>query len=128
MARLNVALQNNQVGYITSTVEQLDLYNGTAPADADAATAGTLLVTIPLTFPSWDDGVSGTAVLKTSYAGTAIADGTVGYGRLTTSDRTKCIQGSAGISDSADFVIDKLNFSSSEVVTLTTCNIIMPEL
>ena len=110
---------------ICTTLTQLDVYDGSpAPANANAATTGTLIATIPV---SWDYGNKSTASLDvSSHAAAALATGTAVYGRLANSGRTQIIQGSAGTALAADFNLDKQITTISEVVQARSCTIVQP--
>jgi len=101
----------------TGGLSQLDIYTfsdgGGPPANADAGTEGTLVASIPIT---WEHGTDGTSHADFYGSVSASAAGTVGYGRLASSGRVRVIQGSAGTSLSADFVIDKEIITVAELV------------
>lgn len=67
----------------------IDIYSGTQPADANAATTGTLLVTISnnstATGCTWETSATAGQLEKApaeTWSGTAVANGTAGYFRI----------------------------------------------
>lgn len=112
----------------TAGSASLALYNGTQPATADEAAAGTLLATIDGI--CWSQGSAGTAVLASTagYAGTATSAGTVTWGRLSRVDGTygtACIDGDVGTAGFNVFTINVANVSSGGIVTLLDADIYM---
>ena len=112
------------LGYLHGSA-RLDVYNGTAPATAETATAGssgTLLVSIGTAGISWVAASNGTAGINGTFSGTATASGTAAWARLIAG--THCIQGACGTESTSEFVIDTLIITSSNVVKTTSLDVI----
>lgn len=123
-----ISLSNYLRDFIIDSIKpelnQVDIYSGTAPANASAQTSGSLLVSIMS--PIWEAAADGTAPLASTYPGTAIATGTAGYARARSTYELKRIQGNVGTAGTEDFVIDTAVFSSGGTVNLLSCTIVMP--
>ncbi len=113
----------------------LMLYTGVPPASVEDAVTGDLLIIIgtagvgTVGMFDWEAASNGTAVLKNGVIGTAIDDGTFGYGRLGYFDAggdVYYIQGYAGTAATCDFVLNSLYSTTGEVSTCGTCDIIVP--
>lgn len=106
----------------------LRLYTGTQPANADAATSGTLLCT--LTDISWAHCTGGTAALTASVSGTTSEAGTAGWARLQTvgagTEGTFVVDGSVGAAGTNTFVLSNPIFTTAGgLVSLVTAPIYM---
>lgn len=125
------ALRNNQIEEVVlEQAHQLDIYTGSHPTDANATTTGDLLVQItPIKNATSGEftGSNGTKTWSGTATGTAIADGTFGYARLVEDDnRTYVIQGSVGVANSNDFVVNTGTCASGDVINLTKLTFIYP--
>jgi len=127
---LKNALCGNVISYIAGadgTDGLLTISAGPQPGDAGSdGTGGTLCVIGGI---AWNSTTSGTASLAstTGYAGTAIAAGTAGWGRLeyVGTAGTCRIDGDIGTSAAHVFMINVNNFSSGGVITLLSADIYM---
>jgi hypothetical protein len=100
---------------------KLKLYNGTPPANAQAALSGnTLLATI--TGISFGANASGVSTITASTADAAATGGSgASFFRLTKSDDTVHSQGTIGTS-AADFIINSTTVAAGANVSLTGTN------
>ena len=116
------ALRNTLLDTIESTAgtaAKLRIYSGSAPADANAAVTGTLLV--EMTLPSdWLAAASGgTKVLAGSWSVAATTTGTAGYFRLlNNAANTTYMQGNVGTSGS-DLNLSSTSITSGDTVSIT---------
>jgi len=115
------------------TAAVLNIYSGTAPANADAAETGTLLAQLTCSATAFS-GVSdtGTAARGTFAAITpdssADASGTAGYFRiLTQSDGTCHAQGTVGTTSDFDLVLNTIAITAGSQVSVTSAVIDLPE-
>jgi hypothetical protein len=123
--RLDTDIRNDIVDAIVLALGSSDLkiYTGAQPASANNAASGTLLVTINLS-GGMDAAASGSSSLTSApETGTAVANGTAGYGRLISGDYV--IDGSVATSG-GDFTINTLSIVSGGDVSLTAFSITMP--
>lgn len=108
------------------------IYPGTQPANPDAATGETKLVTITLNdaaFGAAADGTPGgvaTADVDPALSGTASASGTAAWFRVFDSDDTPIIDGDVGTSGS-DMNINNTAISSGQTVSITSWTVTMAE-
>ena len=124
--------RNRQIDHeVLVQAHQLDIYTGSHPVDANAATTGDLVVQITPIKDATSGSFSGSNGTKTwsgTATGTALMDGTFGYARLVEDDnRTYVIQGSVGVADSNDFVVNAGTCASGDIVNLTKLTFIYPE-
>lgn len=115
------------------TAAVINGYNGSAPADADAAEGNTLLFQLTCSaaiFTSKTDGAPGAVGTFDTITQDSSADntGTLSHFRiLTQSGGTVVFQGSAGTS-AADMIINTVSITSGSVVAATgTSTITVPE-
>jgi len=103
----------------------LYLYTGSAPADADSATTGDLVCTVSNV--AWSAGTGGTSTLIANKIGTALIDGTIGYGRFRTTagDGSHCLDGTAGTGSTNAFVITPKTVLLGEIVVLTSADLVV---
>ncbi len=125
----SVTLRNNQVDQIESTIgtsPKLRLYSGSMPANAAAASTGTLLLEMSL--PSdWLTAASGGAKSKSgTWSGSgAVAAGSgtaAGYFRIFDSAGTIChMQGTVSVTGGGgDLTMVNVSIAQSQVVTIDT--------
>ncbi len=125
--KYGAVLVNAKMNVIETTVgtgPSLLLLTGAAPANCAAATTGSTVCTI--TLPSdWAGAASGGTVAKNgTWSGTATGTGTVGYFRVFDSGGGTChIQGSVG-AGSGDLSLDNNVINTSQVVTISSFNLI----
>lgn len=129
--KMNLALRHNVINGMLNSFEQMSVYSGTAPADADAGTSGSLLVSINVdryNGVNWPNATNGTAVLGGTAIGTAVGSGTAGYVRIADDDRVWCMQ-SDDIGENLENLIrlDSVAISSGGTVSLLACTILYPE-
>lgn len=109
---------------------KLNIYSGTAPANADATNSGTLLAALTLAASPFsgftDTGSAGRATLGTVSSATASATGTASFFRITTSGGTVIAQGTVATS-SADLVLNSIAITSGSTVAVSSGTIDMPE-
>lgn len=114
------------------TAAVINIYNGSAPADADAAEGNTLLAQLTCSasvFTSKTDGAPGAVGTFASITSDASADntGTASHFRiLTQSGGTVCFQGSVGTS-SADLILNTTSITSGSTVSITAATLTVPE-
>ena len=121
--QLSATLRNNMIGQVETTIgtaPKLQLRTGAQPADCAAADSGTLIAEI--TLPSdWLTAASAGAVSKNgTWAGTAVATGTIAHYRIKDSGGTTTHeQGNVGTSGT-DIVLDSNVVNSiGQNVTIT---------
>jgi len=113
---------------------KLIIYDGTQPADPDAAPGATALVTFTLANPAFDASTDGT-----TYATAGVADaslplsvaasnsGTATWFRFTKPNGTTgVIDGSVGLA-TADLILDAVVIGAGATVTITDLNIRLPQ-
>ncbi len=109
---------------------KLNIYSGTAPANADATNSGTLLAALTLASVPFsgftDTGSAGRATLGAVSSATASATGTASFFRITTSGGTVIAQGTVATS-SADLVLNSIAITSGSTVAVSSGTIDMPE-
>jgi len=118
----NYILDTGIAGVINSGY--LTIYSGAAPASAQDAATGTLLVTIDTTI-TFSAAVAGVMSLSASATGVAVETDTAGYGRLTDNGSTYCIQGTVSTT-AGDFILNTLSIIEDATITLVTCDITQP--
>lgn len=102
------------------------IYSGSAPATADTAASGTLLVNAALSATAFGAGSNGVITLAgTPITTAASATGTAGYFRLTTSGGTTVLQGDVGTSG-AELILNTLAIVNGVNVTITAGTVTMP--
>ena len=104
----------------------LKVYAGDFPSTA-GATSGTQAILVQINFIGWKAASNGTALLGTSYPGTAINTGVPNWGRM--SDYTGTgyiIDGVCGTATTCDFKISSSSMSPTDVITLTVASIVQP--
>lgn len=104
----------------------LRFWSGSAPADADTAATGTLLLEVTLSDPAYGAAnSSGTAALSGTPSGTgtaAASTGTdAGYCRGVDSDGNTVFQGDVTVTGGGgDVTLDNINIAEGQTVTLTS--------
>lgn len=102
------------------------IYSGSAPANADTAASGTLLVDAALSATAFGAASSGVITLGgTPITTAASATGTAGYFRITTSGGTAILQGDVGTSGT-ELILNTLAIVNGINVTITTGTVTMP--
>lgn len=123
--RFNTATRNLMADTLGGAMASatLSIYTGAQPATANDAASGTKLVDITIT--SFNAASTGTATLNTATpsVGTAVANGTAGWGRIT--HTSGVIDGTVGTSGT-DFTINATSITSGSAVTLTAMTIVQP--
>lgn len=110
----------------------LRIYDGTPPADADAAlSSNTLLAQLTMSDPAFgaaSDGTGEATVSASSITDDSSADatGTASFFRLLDSDANVVFQGTCGTSD-ADLILDSTSISSGVTVSVSSLTITLPE-
>lgn len=114
------------------TAAVINIYNGTAPADADASEANTLLAQLVCSatcFTSYADANPGGRATFAAITSDSSADntGTASHFRiLTQSGGTVVAQGTVGTA-SADLVLNTTSITSGSTVSITSATITLPE-
>lgn len=100
----------------------IKIYSGAAPANANMAATGTLLLTLSTAASgaSWNNASGGSSSLVSNISAAAVASGTAGYARLEKGGYV--LQGSVGTSGT-DFVIDNTAIVSGNTFSLTNATI-----
>jgi hypothetical protein len=116
----------------TGGVAKIIIYTGSAPANADAAATGSVLVTFDSTHGPTQNPLFGSASSGTiSLAGVplttaATGTGTAGYFRIYQNNGTTCVfQGTVGTA-SADLILNTTSLTTGVNVTITSGTINMP--
>lgn len=118
------ALVDADVGAGTVTVR-----TGAAPATANDAPTGTLLVTITLNDPAFGAAVAGVVTLDITPApqGTGVAAGTAGYFRLHDNSGDVVLQGSVTVTaGGGDMEINTTTIAIGTLVEITSGTLTMP--
>jgi len=99
--------------YGTAGTGNLNVYNGSQPADADSATNGTLLVT--LANVNWEQCTGGTSALNAAVNGTTVAAGTAAWARFewTGAAATHRLDGNVGTAGTEVFVLNNAVFATA---------------
>lgn len=127
--RLSDSLANAMVSAMCVTASNVALgvsgviriYSGAAPANANMAATGTLLVSyITGTVSPWSTAVGGAASMVSALAATGLATGTAGYARIEKGGMV--LQGSVGTSGT-DFIVDTVDVVSGNVITLSEATV-----
>ena len=121
--RLNIATRNKLLD------DGLDFDGGTLycytlprPASAEAAVTGTLLGSVTLPTPALAAAVSGVVAKAGTWAGTGVAAGTVGYGRLVSATGDRRIDLLAG----TELLMDDYEVTEDGSFEVTGVAITMP--
>lgn len=116
----------------TGGVGKIIIYGGTVPANAQAASTGTVLVTFDSTHgtvqnPMFGSAASGVITLQgTPLTTPATATGTANHFRIYQNDGTTCVlQGAVGTSG-AELNLNTLSITSAVNVTITSGTVTMP--
>lgn len=110
----------------------IEIYNGSAPADADASEANTLLASLTMSataFGGSTDANPGALATANSITSDSSADatGTASHFRVKTqTSGTVIAQGSVGTS-SADMILNTTSITSGSTVSITSFTITLPE-
>lgn len=101
---------------------QINIYSGTAPATADLAPTGTLLISFSTaaTGASWNAASAGSTSLAASLVALAANTGTAGYARIIKGDYV--IQGSVGTA-ATDFILSSTSIVQNSSYSLTNATI-----
>lgn len=115
------------------TAAVINIYSGTAPADADAALSGnTLLAQLTCSataFSGYSDANPGGRATFAAITADSSADatGTATFFRILTANAgTVCCQGTVGTS-AADLVLNTTSITSGSTVSITSATITLPE-
>lgn len=116
--------QNEGLITYAGTGALFNIYQGTAPANANTAISGqTLLVSLPIPGVFGTD-VNGTLTLGTVTPTQAVATGTAQFFRIFQSDGTTVVMdGSVGTSG-ADLILDTTSINITQTVDITSGTII----
>jgi hypothetical protein len=122
VVRLNTTLRNAMANAVP-TGGSLSLRTGGQPTSGDAATQGTLLVTIENV--GFVTSTSGTRALAGPTSGVATSPGTAGWARYT--DGSLVLDGTVGtLGSGADFIISATTVAVGDVITVQSMNLTMP--
>lgn len=123
--QFSVAVQNGRLDAIETVIgasAKLNIYSGSVPANCAAAPAGTLLASITLPADYMAPASGGTKTMSGTWTGTAVADGTAGYFRITDSGGTVC--GEQGTISAAggggDMIVQNTSFKTGQNFSVTT--------
>lgn len=107
----------------------LELRNGTQPANANTAPAGSVLATVTLPSDSFSAAASGTIAKAGTWSGTASATGTPTWFRIrtagdagTTNTTDKRLDGAVG----SDLTLDSSTVTSGQTITVATATFTQP--
>lgn len=104
----------------------IEVRTGSAPASADDAATGTLLLTFTLADPAFGDAASGIATAASlPRTAVAVATGTAGWARLLDSDAAKIADLTVG-SSGTDIEISNTSIITGRTVNLTALTVNMP--
>jgi hypothetical protein len=122
--QFSTSVRNARLDAIESTIGTtsvaLEIRTGAAPANAGAADAGTLLVSIPLPADWLANAGSGSKTKLGTWAAAAAAAGTAGHFRVKQGATTH-IQGTVTASGGGgDMTVDNTNIASGQNVTVNT--------
>jgi len=115
------------------TAAVINIYSGTAPADADAALSGnTLLAQLTMSGTSYGAATDlnpGARITANSITADSSADATgtaTFYRQLTQNAGTVCTQGTVGTA-SADMILNTTAITAGSTVSITSATITQPE-
>lgn len=113
------------------TAAVIEIYSGTAPADADAAITGTLLATVTCSAVAFStvagSGNNAVATFAAITSGTAVATGTASHFRIKTqTGGTVIAQGTVGTATS-DLILNTVAITTGSTVSVTSATITLPE-
>lgn len=127
--RYTAAQRNSMMDTVRTSLAggSIQIRSGTQPANADAATAGTLLATLPLASPAGASSSSGTFTFGTITSDTsADATGTASWARILQSDGTTvvcdCDVGTSG----ATINLNTVSIVSGGTVAITSGTLSIP--
>lgn len=116
----------NAITTAVGTSGRCKIYSGSAPATADTAVTGTLLVDVPLSATAFGSASNGVITLNgVPLTVAASASGTAGYFRITTSGGTAILQGDVGTSG-AQLNLNTTTITSGVNVTITSGTVTVP--
>lgn len=114
------------------TAAVIEIYSGTAPADADAAITGTLLATVTCSAVAFSgiaySSPNAVATFAAITSGTAVATGTASHFRIKTAVAGTVIgQGTVGAGGTFDLVLNTVAITSGSTVSVTSGTISLPK-
>ena len=105
----------------------LELRTGSAPTNISDAATGTLLVTIDLADPAFGSANSGSASANgTPLEGTAVDDGTIGYGRVLDADGNARLDESDVGTSGNNITVNTTDVVSGATVTVNSFTVSQP--
>ncbi len=105
----------------------LELRTGAQPATADTASSGTIIATPPIPNPAFAAAASGSRAKAGTWQATAVASGTIGWGRLISSDGTRRRDVSVSVAGGGgDLIIDTANVVAGGTVTVSGYTVNQP--
>jgi hypothetical protein len=132
MAKLAVASRNAAADAIADRFDAgsgagvIEVRTGSAPASADDAAAGTLLLTFTLADPAFGNAASGVVTAASvPRTAVAVAAGTAGHARALDSDGAKIMDLTVGTSGT-DVELSSTSITLGRTVTLTALTITVP--
>lgn len=126
--KYSTSVRNAQLDAIETTIGTaplLQIWSGSAPANCAAAATGTKLAEFALPSDWLAAASSGSKAKNGTWSGTAIADGTAGYFRITDSAGTTChMQGTVTASGGGgDAIIDNTSIANGQTVTVSSFSV-----
>lgn len=128
---LSLAAGNAAVNAVTALLNAgtppglLKLWTGSAPATPETADSGTLLATLTFSTTAFANASGGIATANTITPGTAVATGTVGYGRAYNAAGTCVLQFTVGTSG-ADLIFATLSINTGDTISCTSLTYTQP--
>lgn len=106
----------------------LELYTGSPPTNIGDATGETLLATLTFNTPGTDDPSANVLTLDLPVDSTAIAAGTIGWGRAKKSDSTIMCDGTVTLSGGGgDFIASELVVAIDDDVSIVAMTFTLPK-
>ena len=127
--KISIEGRNAQVDGIMSilSVGVLEVRSGTQPVDTSALATGTLLSNLVLTSPAADPASAGSGAFTLPINSTAIATGTIGWGRLKTAGGTVILDGTITLSGGGgDIIASVLSVSIDDIVQILSFQFTAP--
>jgi len=129
--KISEETRNAQIDGIMSVIGAgtLEIRTGTQPANTSSVATGTLLATMTIQNPAAVAAVSGSGVLTLPVSATAVAAGTMGWGRLKRSNGTAMIDGTVTLSGGGgDIITSVISTNVDDIVQIISFQLTAPAL
>lgn len=127
--KISSGMQDRQADSLVDDFDggALEIRTGAQPADANAADAGTLLVSITLPTPAFGASSSGTASKSGTWSGTAGNTGTAAHFRMKNAANTRRVDGSVtATGGGGEIELSSTSITSGQTVTINSFAVTQP--